>query len=54
LRQVYGRGWRRKDLVFSSILALIHFLVVKALPSIGLRSFYVHMTRALEGPSRAP
>jgi hypothetical protein len=33
---------------------LVHFLIVEALPSIGLRSFRVHTTRALVGPSRAP
>jgi hypothetical protein len=33
---------------------LVHFLVVKALPSIGLQSFSVHTTGGLVGPSRAP
>jgi hypothetical protein len=54
LCQFCGRGWRWQDNVLSSISALGHFLVVKALPSIGLRSFGVHTTGALVGPSRAP
>jgi hypothetical protein len=41
-------------MVFSSIFALVHFLVVKALPSLGMRSFCIHTTRALEGPGRVP
>jgi hypothetical protein len=47
-------GWRWLDMVFSSIFALVHFLVVKALPSLGMRSFCIHTTRALEGPGRVP
>jgi hypothetical protein len=33
---------------------LVHFLIVKTLPSISLRSFSVHPTGALVGPSKAP
>jgi hypothetical protein len=54
LCQFNGRGWQWQDNILSSIFALVYFLIVKTLPSIGLRSFSVQPTGALVGPSRAP
>jgi hypothetical protein len=43
-----------KDNILFSIFAVVYFLIVKTLPSIGLRSFSVHPTGALVGPNKAP